>query len=466
MSFNAVTNTTSRSLKTGINTWYGLFSSVLEPTIAVAVYLFLSWLHYGFVRSPDVILCIVTFSLMYPSKSPFRRHVRGWMRSVLISWALVYFLLLTLGMATRLLPMFNPIMLLEWGVVTPLAILLTHSVSPLLLKRISSLQRVRPVVIVGCTTLAERLIKNIANDETDSLKVVATFDDRNSERLEASQRVLHQGDLDAVKAYVKQHRVERILITLPMSQNPRILKLLDELRDTTASIFFVPDIFMSDLIQARMDSIGDLPVLAVCDTPFYGINAAIKRLSDILISVFCLVLFLPIMIVLALLIALSSKGPIIYRQKRYGLDGKEIVVWKFRSMKNEPAPDITIQATKDDPRITAIGRFIRKTSLDELPQFINVLQGRMSIVGPRPHAVSHNELYRSLVKGYMVRHKVKPGITGLAQVNGARGETKTVADMERRIDLDLRYLRNWSLRLDIEILFRTIKVLFHDPKAY
>jgi putative colanic acid biosynthesis UDP-glucose lipid carrier transferase len=165
-------------------------------------------------------------------------------------------------------------------------------------------------------------------------------------------------------------------------------------------------------------------------------------------------------------VKLSSPGPIIFRQKRNGLDGEEIIVYKFRSMTTEDNGPQVKQATKGDPRITPFGRFIRRTSLDELPQFFNVLQGRMSIVGPRPHAVAHNEEYRKLIKAYMVRHKVKPGITGWAQVNGHRGETDTLEKMQRRVEYDLEYLRNWSIALDLQIIARTVKLMFFDPKAY
>ncbi|MEZ5728809.1 MAG: sugar transferase [Burkholderiaceae bacterium] len=163
---------------------------------------------------------------------------------------------------------------------------------------------------------------------------------------------------------------------------------------------------------------------------------------------------------------LTSKGPILFKQRRYGLDGMEIFVWKFRSMRVLEDGEEVRQATRDDDRITPLGRLLRRTSLDELPQFFNVLQGRMSVVGPRPHAVAHNEVFRKVIKGYMVRHKVKPGITGWAQINGARGETAQIADMERRIQFDLEYLRQWSLRFDLLIIWRTVRLIFKDPNAF
>jgi putative colanic acid biosynthesis UDP-glucose lipid carrier transferase len=175
----------------------------------------------------------------------------------------------------------------------------------------------------------------------------------------------------------------------------------------------------------------------------------------------------PIMLAAALAVKLTSPGPVLFRQRRYGLDGEEILVWKFRSMRIQEDGAEVIQATRDDPRVTPVGAFLRRTSIDELPQFFNVLQGRMSVVGPRPHAVAHNEMYRKLIKGYMIRHKVKPGITGWAQVNGARGETDTIDKMRRRIDFDLEYLRNWSLRLDLLIVWKTVwQALRGDRNAY
>jgi putative colanic acid biosysnthesis UDP-glucose lipid carrier transferase len=196
------------------------------------------------------------------------------------------------------------------------------------------------------------------------------------------------------------------------------------------------------------------------------VNGALKRASDIVLSVFILLLILPILLLIAIAVKLESPGPVIFRQRRYGLDGEQIVVYKFRSMAVTEDGNTIQQAQKNDRRVTRLGAILRRTSLDELPQFINVLQGRMSIVGPRPHAVAHNEMYRTLIKGYMVRHKVRPGVTGWAQVNGQRGETDTLDKMQARIDYDLDYLRNWSLQLDLYIILRTIRLVFKDGSAY
>jgi putative colanic acid biosynthesis UDP-glucose lipid carrier transferase len=251
-----------------------------------------------------------------------------------------------------------------------------------------------------------------------------------------------------------------------MASQPRIVRLLDELRDTTASVYFAPDIFTFDLIQARVDEVAGIPVVAVCETPFYGLSGMLKRASDIVLAGIILLLILPLMAAIAVGVKMGSPGPVLFKQRRYGLDGEEIVVYKFRSMTVSEDGAVVTQARKNDKRVTPFGAFLRKSSLDELPQFINVLQGRMSIVGPRPHAVAHNEQYRKRIKGYMLRHKVKPGITGWAQVNGLRGETETLDKMQARVAHDIDYLRNWSLMFDLMIIAKTVLVVFRDRNAY
>jgi len=251
-----------------------------------------------------------------------------------------------------------------------------------------------------------------------------------------------------------------------MRQVQRVVDLLEELRDTTASIYFVPDIFVVDLIQSRTADIQGVPIVAMCETPFQGTRGLVKRSMDIAISSIALIVLSPLLLLVALLIKLSSPGPVIFRQRRYGLDGQVIDVLKFRTMTVTEDGPIVLQATVDDSRVTPLGRVLRRYSIDELPQFLNVLRGTMSLVGPRPHAVAHNEQYRRLIKGYMVRHKVLPGITGLAQVNGCRGETSRLEDMRRRVDYDLDYLRHWSPTLDLRILVQTALQILGDRKAY
>lgn len=292
------------------------------------------------------------------------------------------------------------------------------------------------------------------------------FDDRNLERLGVSDDSMLLGVLSDLADYVNQHNISVIFVALPMRHVRRVMDLLDDLRDTTVSIYYVPDVFVFDLIQARTGEIVGTPVVAMCETPFYGYRGMLKRLTDTALAAIVFVAIAPVMLLIAILIKLTSPGSVIFKQRRYGLDGKEIVVYKFRTMRvSEDGVDFK-QATRDDPRITPLGSILRKYSLDELPQIFNVLQGRMSLVGPRPHAVAQNEEYRKLIKGYMVRHKVLPGITGLAQVNGCRGETARIEEMQARIEYDLEYLRTWTPWLDIKILFLTFFQVFGHEKAY
>jgi putative colanic acid biosynthesis UDP-glucose lipid carrier transferase len=257
-----------------------------------------------------------------------------------------------------------------------------------------------------------------------------------------------------------------IYITFPLKAEPRINSIVRKLADTTATVYVVADFFVFDLLHAKWSNVGDIPVVSIFDTPFHGVGGWLKRVEDIVLGTAILVMISIPMLIIAITIKLTSKGPVFFRQKRYGLNGKEIRVWKFRSMSVCEDGVNVEQAKKNDPRVTRFGSFLRQSSLDELPQFLNVLKGDMSIVGPRPHAVAHNELYRSKIHGYMLRHKVKPGITGWAQVNGWRGETDTVDKMEKRVEHDLEYITNWRLLWDIHIILLTVFGSKKNQNAY
>ncbi len=262
-------------------------------------------------------------------------------------------------------------------------------------------------------------------------------------------------------------QIDLVYIALPPRAEPRIIDLMGRLSDTTASVHLAYDFGGFDLLRAHWSAVGDIPVMAVVENPFYGTDGTFKRIEDIVLgTVFTLLAGLP-MLLIALGIKLTSKGPVFFRQRRYGLNGEEIKVLKFRTMTVTEDGANVAQATKGDARVTAFGNILRRTSLDELPQLLQVVAGTMSLVGPRPHAVAHNEQYRALIRGYMLRHKVKPGITGWAQVNGWRGETDTLEKMEQRVRFDLEYIRRWRLTFDIIILFMTVRqVVFGHRNAY
>lgn len=250
------------------------------------------------------------------------------------------------------------------------------------------------------------------------------------------------------------------------SERADVAGLLTELADAPVTTFLVPDIFFNELTHPRMYSIGGVPAIGITTSPLLGSAGWLKRLEDIMLGALILTLVSPLMLLIAVAIKLTSRGPVLFRQMRYGLDGRPIGVFKFRTMTVcEDGAEIR-QATKDDQRVTPLGALLRRTSMDELPQFFNVLAGDMSIVGPRPHASAHNEYYRRLIPSYMLRHKLKPGITGWAQVNGWRGETDELYKMEKRVEFDLHYIRNWSVWLDIRIIFQTIFHVLFERNAY
>lgn len=387
-------------------------------------------------------------------------------RKIFFDWVMVIGILLFLAFATKLSAQFSRKVMMTWFLVTPLVLVVSHALARYVVHQLAlHRQDSRSMVIVGANPLGFKLAQRVTEDPYYNVEVKGYFDDRNSTRLELESGPL-LGGLRELPQWVKDNAVGTIYITLPMVAQPRIMKMLEDLGDTTASVYFVPDIFAFDLIQARFDELEGIPVVAICESPFSGFNSLLKRFSDIAFGSIALLLLWPVMLAIAIGIKMTSPGPVLFKQRRYGLDGAEIMVYKFRSMKVLEDGAVVRQATRGDDRITPFGAFLRRSSLDELPQFLNVLQGTMSIVGPRPHAVAHNEQYRKLIKRYMLRHKVKPGITGWAQINGYRGETETVEKMQSRVAYDLDYMRNWSVSLDVWIMLRTVGVVFKDRNAY
>lgn len=455
-----------RSMGLGRSHLFTGIEAALDPLIFVFSLWALAFYFEGAVAPGYLILSVIVFSLTFPGTSQLRLPIRKLLFNVAFQWVWIASLLLLTGLATGYFYDFSMRVLGNWLWVAPLAQVASHlslrAAAPQLLKLQGPPQG---AVIVGANEQGVSLARQITGSAYSGIELLGFFDDRGEDRRSAGGHTLI-GKIDDLPEYVKKHRVQSIYLSLPMASRPRILQILDGLKDTTASIYFVPDMFITDLIQGRSDSVCGVTVISVCDTPFRGFNRALKRCSDVFLSVLILAAIFPVMLLIALMVKLESPGPAIFRQRRYGLDGDQIVVYKFRSMAVTEDGSVIQQAKKNDSRLTRLGAFLRRTSLDELPQFINVLQGRMSIVGPRPHAVAHNELYRKVIKGYMVRHKVRPGITGWAQVNGQRGETDTLEKMQARIDFDLDYLRNWSLQLDFFIIFRTIRLIFNDRSAH
>ena len=444
-----------------------LVAAFLEPSITVLSFLGATLAFDEPMNRPALTLCLLVFALTFPGPNRFRTNPLAVAVDILSSWVTLAAILLLCGYATRSLHYFEDGVLIAWLLVTPpLQWLAVQAGRAVLLYQASHSPSRRTAVVVGAGDLGVKVAKALSVSVELGVDFVGYFDDRADSRVHREALPARLGGLRDVAAYVSANGIREVYITLPLGSQPRIVDLLERVQGTTASLFFVPDVFGISIIQGRLQDMNGVPVVGICETPFTGTNQLVKRWSDVILSIIILLVVSPLMVLVAIGVKLSSPGPVIFAQRRNGLDGSEITVYKFRSMTAQDNGTVVPQATRHDPRITRFGAFIRRTSLDELPQFFNVLVGSMSIVGPRPHAVAHNELYRQVIKAYMVRHKVKPGITGWAQVNGHRGETDTIEKMQSRVEYDLEYLRNWTLRLDLQIIARSIRFLFFDKRAF
>jgi putative colanic acid biosynthesis UDP-glucose lipid carrier transferase len=442
-------------------------TGLLVPTICIGTYLLLSLGFSGKIQRTDLAISFLLFMVAFPWRSKFDPIRTSISRP--LSWLCVAMpgLFASWGYVSDALNPFHLSAALTLAVTAPLLQRWTSAVSGVRSFRSGWTGRAtRKAVMVGAGPVSTIVANALQDKGIGHSDLVGWFDDRAPDRLPAHEGLKLLGPLSQLASYVREHYIDDVYITLPMSSQPRIAGLLESVHGTTASVYYVPDIPGIGIIQGRLHHLNGVPVLGLCETPFVGINEVVKRVSDIVLASLILVLCSPLMLAIAIGVKLSSPGPVIFKQRRNGLDGHEITVFKFRSMTTQDDGSVIAQAGRNDPRVTRFGAFLRRRSLDELPQFINVLQGHMSIVGPRPHAVAHNELYRQVIKAYMVRHKVRPGITGWAQVNGLRGETESVERMRARVEYDLAYLRNWSLWLDLRIVVRTIRLVFFDRNAY
>lgn len=386
------------------------------------------------------------------------------------AWLGVVLGLLLLGFSIKVSAEYPRRVVLVWFFTVPLLLCIWRVFFGLLLRFLRQRENhLQPVAIFGVGNLGQRIAQSIIEKPWMGMRLVGFFDDY--------QQIGHQpfpthtsaviGRLTDLIARAQAGEIAAVYIALPMRAEQRIQELLDKLADTPVSAYVVPDLFVFDLLHARWVGLDGVPAVSVFETPFYGVDGSIKRIEDIILgSLFLCLSALPMLLVAAAIKA-TSPGPVLFKQRRYGLDGRPITVWKFRTMMVCENDDASVtQAIRNDPRVTPLGHFLRKTSLDELPQFFNVLQGSMSIVGPRPHPIALNEQHRGLIRGYMLRHKVKPGITGWAQVNGWRGETETLEKMRMRVEYDLEYIRSWSLWLDLKIIAQTVVSGFAKKNAY
>jgi putative colanic acid biosynthesis UDP-glucose lipid carrier transferase len=390
-------------------------------------------------------------------------------KTVVTTWLVVLGTLLTVVFVFELNESYGGGVMVAWALAVPIAVSLYRVSARIILREMRRIGvNTRKIAIVGAKEPGLTLARSIIRSSWMGMNIAGFFDNQvivGAKPLDGKDlQVL--GSIECLKAQARAGEFDDIYIALPMREEETIKDLVESLANSSCCVHIVPDVFTFKMLNARSREIGGLPVVSVYDTPFDSFDAVIKRLEDVILALIILCLIAIPMLFIAAAVKFTSKGPVIFKQRRYGINGEEIMVWKFRSMTTCDNGDVVVQATRNDSRITKLGAFLRKTSLDELPQFINVLQGRMSIVGPRPHAVAHNELYRDKISSYMQRHLVKPGITGWAQVSGWRGETDTLQKMERRIECDLYYIRNWAVLFDAKIILLTVFRGFSGSKVY
>jgi len=325
-----------------------------------------------------------------------------------------------------------------------------------------------PVVLVGSGELARRIHWGLRRNSFLPDHVVGFLDDVEPESDTNSVDLPFLGKIEDLSAVVRRHDVQKVYIALPLGRSAQVQKTLSRVAETNVDVIWAPDIFALDLLNPGVRELAGVPLLAVSESPLSSLGGAyIKSLIDVVLATIISVLLSPVFLFVAIAVKLSSKGPVFYKQERHGWDGAIFEIWKFRTMRvHDEASDTVTQATKNDSRVTKVGRFLRRTSLDELPQLFNVLNGTMSLVGPRPHAIVHNYEYAQKIGLYMSRHRIKPGITGWAQVNGLRGETDTLEKMSKRVGMDIEYINRWSPVFDLWILVRTPIALFSKRGAY
>ena len=424
--------------------------------------------HHYFLLS---LVANVAFAISAESNALYRSWRSGFFKQLifytLLSWAVAVVVVLLVMFFSKTGAVYSRISIGSWMLFASVALITWRSLFSVFLSRIRSKgHNTRSVAIFGMSEAGVRLAQEINYRKELGYRVDAFYDDRAAERLDSPFMDKLLGGVEQGVLAAKSNQYDTIFVALPMKAESRIKDILYRLGDTTADVQLIPNFFMFSMMQTTMSHVGNVQTLSVYNNPMSGGAAALKRFEDIVLSSLILLVIAVPMLAIAIGVKLSSKGPVIFKQDRNGLNGKRIKMWKFRSMTVTENKDVVTQATKNDARITKFGAFLRRTSLDELPQFINVLKGDMSVIGPRPHAVSHNEEYRKMVDFYMLRHKVKPGITGWAQVNGWRGETETLEKMKMRIEYDLDYIRNWSLWMDFKILLLTLLKGFVHKNAY
>lgn len=419
------------------------------------------------------ILLGVLFTLILFSISGIYQSWRGksWLHQaqvVTLAWFGAVILLIVIAFLTKTSTSFSRQWMAAWAFSAwVLLLLFRFSLTYVLRAMRKKGWNHKRIIIIGAGSLGRSVAENIQGADWTGLEIVGFLDDSESLQGQWVNGVQVLGSVNKANLLIQQKQIDEVWLALPLRAEERVKEILYDLRHSTVTIRFVPGIFGFRLLNHSVTDVAGMAVMDLSASPMVGLNRAVKAIEDRILALLILIFISPLLALLSVGVKLSSPGPVLFKQKRHGWDGKPIKVYKFRSMVVHCEEDGAVtQAQRCDYRITKFGAFLRRTSLDELPQFVNVLQGRMSIVGPRPHAIAHNEQYKDQIEAYMHRHKVKPGITGWAQVNGLRGETDTLDKMKKRVEYDLYYIENWSLWFDIKIIIRTIFTGFVNKNAY
>jgi Undecaprenyl-phosphate glucose phosphotransferase len=396
--------------------------------------------------------------------------VPGGIGRVMGAWTVVILVLIALGFITKTAEEFSRLWAVIWFLYSIVSLFIVRWLFRLQVRRWQRSGRfTRNIAVLGAGEIGRRFIEHLERTTDGSIRLLGLFDDQGNRGPDLAFGYPVLGGIDHLVRFCRENPVDQVVVALPWNAEERLVASVGKLKNLPVDVCLCPGVIGPVFASHGVTYLSGTPLLQMFERPLTGWSYMVKALEDRLIAALVLTLAAPLMLLIAIAIKLDSPGPVLFRQKRYGFNNQVIEVLKFRTMRVECAElgeGQVIQARRGDPRVTSIGRWLRPTSLDELPQLINVLRGEMSIVGPRPHAVAHNEHYAGLIDTYLARHRVKPGITGWAQVNGLRGETTTLDKMERRVQYDLHYIENWSLAFDLRILLRTFLVVFALKNAY
>ena len=456
--------------------------NVLQPLLDGLAIIGVAWffinLNIGYLTQDYIIFLLVLLGLVsvtydrfaiYRTSSSFYRKLF----SLFNAWFISFLALFVVGFLTNQSYIYSRDFIIELFIVGFVVQAIIHFVVRSINYRINKhSQTTDNVIIVGQGQLANYLEHKITANPWLNQRVIGNVsideNTKRSKKFEKSElndyptsRIILLGNVSELPLLIDEHAIDTVYIVTPLESSTVLEELYFVLLDKHVTIHWIPDIFSLRLINHSVKEIAGIPVLTLSETPLTGISRLAKSVEDKILSSLILIAISPVLLVIALLVKIDSPGPVFFRQNRTGWNGKTFSIWKFRSMvaQNQVLDNAVIkQAERNDPRITKIGAFIRKTSIDELPQLFNVITGDMSLVGPRPHAVQHDEVYSERINDYYARHNIKPGMTGLAQVRGYRGETKEIDQMTKRIESDIEYINNWSIWLDLSILIRTIRV--------